>query len=242
MTEASPVHLSRRTTFGAAAAGAALAAATFSGTSSVRAQARNKATFVLVHPAWFGGWCWKKVIPLLRARGYDVFAPTLTGLGDRAHLARPEIGLNTHVEDVANLLKYEDLSGVVLVGNSSGGMVITGVSDRMPERIAHVVYLDAFVPQDGQSMLDMQVSRRADDDAVPGLGGEGLVNRCEGAGQVIPLDHLLPPLVVGLTKGHVAADLLKAPQVPLANRATAHDEDIYRQVQPPSTSRFVPVT
>jgi pimeloyl-ACP methyl ester carboxylesterase len=145
MTEASPVHLSRRTTFGAAAVGATLAAGTFSGTSRVRAQIRNKGIFVLVHPAWFGGWCWKKVAPLLRARGYDVYTPTLTGLGDRAHLARPKIGLNIHIEDVANLLKYEDLSGVVLVGNSSGGMVITGVADRVPELIAHIVYLDAFV-------------------------------------------------------------------------------------------------
>jgi pimeloyl-ACP methyl ester carboxylesterase len=104
MTQASPVHLSRRTTFGAAAAGAALAAATFSGTSSMRAQTRSKGTFVLVHPAWFGGWCWKKVAPLLRERGYDVYTPTLTGLGDRAHLVRPEIDLNVHIEDVANLL------------------------------------------------------------------------------------------------------------------------------------------
>ena len=155
MAEASPFHVSRRGTLGAAAAGAALAAGTLSGTSGVRAQSRDKATFVLVHPAWFGGWCWKKVTPLLRARGYDVYAPTLTGLGERAHLARPEIGLSTHIEDVVNLLQYEDLSGVILVGNSSGGMVITGVADRVPERIAHIVYLDAFVPQDGQSMLDL---------------------------------------------------------------------------------------
>jgi pimeloyl-ACP methyl ester carboxylesterase len=125
------------------------------GTSTMRAQSRNNGTFVLVHPAWFGGWCWKKVALLLRAGGYDVHTPTLTGLGDRAHLARPEIGLNTHIEDITNFLKYEDLTGVVLVGNSSGGMVITGVADRVPELIAHIVYLDAFVPQDGQSMLDV---------------------------------------------------------------------------------------
>jgi pimeloyl-ACP methyl ester carboxylesterase len=155
MGKASPVHLSRRGAFGAAAAGAGLAASTFSETSSVWAQTRNKATFVLVHPAWFGGWCWKKISPLLRARGYDVYSPTLTGLGERAHLARPEIGLNIHIEDVANLLKYEDLSDVILVGNSSAGMVITGVADQAPERIAHIVYLDAFVPQDGQTMLDL---------------------------------------------------------------------------------------
>ncbi len=137
---------SRREALGAAAAGAAFTAAAISGASNARGQARGKATFVLVHPAWFGGWCWKKVTPLLRAHAHDVFAPTLTGLGERAHLARPEVGLTTHVEDVLNLLKFEDLTGVILVGNSSGGMVITGVADQVPERIAHVVYLDAFVP------------------------------------------------------------------------------------------------
>jgi pimeloyl-ACP methyl ester carboxylesterase len=113
------------------------------------------ATFVLVHPAWFGGWCWKKVSPLLHARGHAVHTPTLTGLGERVHLARPEVGLDTHVDDVVNLLTYEDLHDVVLVGNSSGGVVITGVVDRVPERIGQLVYLDAFVPEDGQSMLDI---------------------------------------------------------------------------------------
>ena len=115
---------------------------------------------VLVHPAWFGGWCWRKVVPILRARGHEVFTPTLTGLGERAHLASREIGLQTHIQDVVNVLEYENLSQVILVGNSSGGMVITGVADRMPERIAHVVYLDAFVPEDGQSMLDIIPAER----------------------------------------------------------------------------------
>jgi pimeloyl-ACP methyl ester carboxylesterase len=183
MAEASPIHLSRRSTFGAAAGGAALAAATFSATSSVRAQTHNRETFVLVHPAWFGGWCWKKVAPLLRARGYDVHTPTLTGLGERAHLARPDIGLNIHVDDVANLLQYEDLSGVVLIGNSSSGMVITGVADRVPERIAHVVYLDAFVPQDGQTMLDL-----VPPDRRPPM--EALM-QSEGQGWLVP--RLAPP-------------------------------------------------
>jgi pimeloyl-ACP methyl ester carboxylesterase len=182
MAKASPVHLSRRGAFGAAAAGAALTAATFSETSSVWAQTRNKATFVLVHPAWFGGWCWKKITPLLRARGYEVFTPTLTGLGERAHLARPEIGLNIHIEDVANLLKYEDLSDVILVGNSSAGMVITGVADQAPERIAHIVYLDAFVPQDGQTMLDL-----IPPDRRPPM--EMLVQN-EGHGWLLPLGAL----------------------------------------------------
>ena len=118
------------------------------------------ATFVLVHPAWFGGWCWKKVKPILRGRGHEVFTPTLTGLGERAHLANREVGLGTHIEDVANVLKFEDIRDAILVGNSSGGMVITGVADRMPERIAHVVYLDAFVPEDGQSLFDIVPSER----------------------------------------------------------------------------------
>ena len=103
-------------------------------------------TYVLIHPAWFGGWCWKKLTPLLRAQGHEVSTPTLTGLGERAHLARPEIGLEIHVRDITNVIEYEDLRNVILVGNSSGGMVMTGVADDMSERIAHLVFLDAFVP------------------------------------------------------------------------------------------------
>jgi pimeloyl-ACP methyl ester carboxylesterase len=113
------------------------------------------ATFVLVHPAWMGGWCWRKVTPLLGGRGHEVHTPTLTGLGERAHLARRDVGLATHVEDVVRMLECEDLSGVILVGNSSAGAVITGVADRVPERIGQVVYLDAFVPEDGQSLFDI---------------------------------------------------------------------------------------
>jgi pimeloyl-ACP methyl ester carboxylesterase len=113
------------------------------------------ATFVLVHGAWHGGWCWRKLTPLLRAAGHEVFAPTLTGLGERAHLAQADVGLTTHVQDVVNVLEYEDLAGVVLVGHSYGGMVITGAAHQAPGRLAHLVYLDAFVPADGQSMLDL---------------------------------------------------------------------------------------
>src|SRR5579862_6453256 len=100
------------------------------------------ATFVLVHGAWHGGWCWRKLTPLLRAAGHEVFAPTLTGLGERAHLATPEVGLSFHVQDVVNVLVYEDLHEVVLVGHSYGGMVITGVTGQAPERLAQLVYLD----------------------------------------------------------------------------------------------------
>jgi pimeloyl-ACP methyl ester carboxylesterase len=113
------------------------------------------AVFVLVHGAWHGGWCWRRLAPLLRAAGHEVVTPTLTGLGERSHLAHPEVGLATHVEDIVQVLVYEDLSGVVLVGHSYGGIVITGVAERVPERLAHLVYLEAFVPEDGQSLVDL---------------------------------------------------------------------------------------
>ncbi len=112
------------------------------------------ATFVLVHGAWHGGWCWKYVTPLLRAAGHDVFTPTLTGVGERAHLARPDTGLETHIQDIAGVLTYEDLQRVLLVGHSLGGPVITAVADRIAERIAHLIYLDATIPRDGQADVD----------------------------------------------------------------------------------------
>ncbi|MGY1635827.1 alpha/beta fold hydrolase [Geodermatophilus sp. SYSU D00742] len=132
------------------------------------------ATFVLVHPAWFGGWCWRRVAPALRAAGHEVSTPTLTGLGDRAHLLDHGIDLTTHVEDVVGLLVYEDLEQVVLVANGSGGVVVTGVADRVPERIAELVYVDAFVPEDGQSLLDLLTpDRRADLEALARDEGDG---------------------------------------------------------------------
>src|SRR5687768_18076653 len=113
------------------------------------------ATFVLVHGAFVGGWCWRWVAPYLRGAGHDVYCPTLTGSGERVHLASPRVDLATHVEDVVNVLHYEDLRGVVLVGHSYGGMVITGAAERVSERLARLVYLDAFVPQDGQALADL---------------------------------------------------------------------------------------
>jgi pimeloyl-ACP methyl ester carboxylesterase len=113
------------------------------------------ATFLLVHPAWFGGWCWDKVASQLRRHGHRVHAPTLTGLAERAHLASPDVGLATHIDDVAQVVTFDDLTDVILVGSSSGGTVITGAADRLPGRIASLVYLDAFVPADGQSTRDL---------------------------------------------------------------------------------------
>ena len=114
------------------------------------------ATFVIVHGAWGGGWAWRRTVaPLLREAGHEVFTPTLTGLGERAHLAGPGVDLETHILDVVNLLIWEDLRDVVLVGHSYGGMVITGVADRAGERLRGLVYLDAMVPDEGQSLADL---------------------------------------------------------------------------------------
>jgi pimeloyl-ACP methyl ester carboxylesterase len=113
------------------------------------------ATFVLVHGAWHGGWCYARVADILRARGARVFTPTLTGLGERVHAADAAITLTTHVTDIVNVLRYEDLREVVLCGHSYGGLVISGVVEAVPERVAALVYLDAFVPENGESLLDL---------------------------------------------------------------------------------------
>jgi len=109
-------------------------------------------SYVLVHGGGHGGWCWQKLAPLLRAQGHDVYTPTLTGLGERSHLLNAEIDLDTHIADVVGVLKYEDLTNVILVGHSYGGMVITGVADRALSRVGQLVYLDAASPIDGESL------------------------------------------------------------------------------------------
>ena len=112
-------------------------------------------TFLICHGAWSAGWAWKKVRPLLRAAGHEVFTPTYTGLGERAHQVSPSVNLETHIADVLAVIDFEHLSDIVLVGHSYGGMVATGVADRARDRIARLVYLDAFVPGHGQSLFDL---------------------------------------------------------------------------------------
>lgn len=114
------------------------------------------ATFVVAHGAWSSAWAWKKMRPLLRAVGHELWTPSYTGLGERAHLASRSIDLNTHIQDVVGAIEMEDLADVILIGHSYGGMVATGVADRARPRIAQLVYLDAFVPRNGQSLLDLQ--------------------------------------------------------------------------------------
>ena len=101
--------------------------------------------YVLVHGAWLGGWCWTRVAARLRSEGHDVFAPSLTGLGDRTHLLSAGVNLSTHIDDICNVIAWENLTEVVLCGHSYGGFVITGVADRMPDRISALYYLDALV-------------------------------------------------------------------------------------------------
>lgn len=113
------------------------------------------AIYVLVHGGGHGGWCYKPVARLLRAEGHEVYAPTLTGLADRKHALSDCVDLQTHISDVANLMEYEDLTDVVLAGHSYGGMVITGAADRAIERVAQLVYLDAAIPFDGESLADV---------------------------------------------------------------------------------------
>lgn len=136
--------------------GAFLAASLTTGVRpSEGAAAVVPATFVLAHGAWSGAWAWKKMHPLMSARGHRLLTPSYTGLGERAHLANPNIDLDTHISDIVNVLVYEDLHNVVLVGHSYGGMVSTGVADRARDRISRVIYIDAFVPDDGQSVFDL---------------------------------------------------------------------------------------
>lgn len=115
----------------------------------------QKLTFVIVHGAWGGGWAFKEVERLLRADGHTVYRPTLTGQGEKSHLAgllTTNIDLNLHITDVVNAIEWEQLQDVVLVGHSYGGMVVTGVADRVPERIKHLIYLDAILPENGETV------------------------------------------------------------------------------------------
>jgi pimeloyl-ACP methyl ester carboxylesterase len=156
--------LNRRRTFikssTATAAALALGGCTTASIGQSHSGVRSKRNYLLVHGAWLGGWCWKKVIPLLYAEGHNVHVITLTGLGDRAHLHNRGIDLDTHIQDVVAYLDMEDLNDVVLVGHSYAGMVITGVCERVSHRLRSIVYLDAFLPEDGKRLVDYQSSDR----------------------------------------------------------------------------------
>ena len=129
-------------------------------------------TYVLVHGAWSGAHGFRKVRPLLRAEGHEVFTPSLTGIGERVHLVSPQVDLSTHIRDVVNQVLYEDLVDITLLGFSYGGMVVTGSLAHIADRVRHLVYLDAFVPNDGQSIFDLV---GIPDDGTIGIGSDWLI-------------------------------------------------------------------
>ena len=131
------------------------------------------ATFVIVHGMWSGGWYFQPIARLLRAEGHEVYTPTLTGIGERVHLGAPDVTLSTHVQDIVNVLEFEDLRSVVLVGYSYGGIVVTVVADRVPERLSQVVYLDAWIPRNGESMADLIPAMAAQMEETARAVGDG---------------------------------------------------------------------
>jgi pimeloyl-ACP methyl ester carboxylesterase len=123
------------------------------GSSRLSAQPASK-TFVLVHGAWHGGWCWRHVSDLLDRKGHKVFAPTMTGLGERSHQLGKDVNLTTHITDISNVIEWENLSGIVLVAHSYGGIIASGVAERLHDRISSIVFLDAFLPENGETLLE----------------------------------------------------------------------------------------
>lgn len=172
--------------------------------------------FVLVHGTGHGGWCWQKVVPILRAEGFEVYAQTLTGVSDRSHLLKCGVDLTTHITDVTNLLFYEDLSDVVLVGHSYGGMVISGVAATAPERLRQIIYLDAYVPDEGESEVDLW---------PPGMRAEIEAN-AEASGGLRPPPS---PELMGIHDPGLADWVQK--------RITPHPIDTYTEAVPKGSAR-----
>ena len=133
----------------------------------------HKTTYILVHGAWHGSWCWKRVRGALQSAGHNVFTPILTGLGERSHLNSAAVDLSTHIADIVNLIEWEELSDVVLCGHSYGGSVNIGVADRIPNRIRALVFLDAFVLENGESLMDI----------VPSEVAQALRDQAKAAGE-----------------------------------------------------------
>ncbi len=149
-------------------------------------------TILFVHGAWGGGWEYKRIDSILTAQGDVVYRPTMTGLGERVHLANPAISLKTHIDDIVNIFRFEDLHNVILVGHSYGGMVISGVAEQVPERIGKLIYLDAFVPDNGESLF-MSLGPNGDATTKP-FTKDGFVNYFFGPTQPTPPTDVPQPL------------------------------------------------
>ena len=198
--------MDRRTALPAGAAAPAVFAAEG---ASAQAQRGGAKTYVLVHGAWHGGWCWRDLADALRAQGHRVFAPTQTGLGERKHLLSRDITLDVFVDDVANLMEAEELRDAILVGHSFGGSAISGVADRMPEAVRHLVYLDSLILEPGQSPFgilpaDVVAARRK----LVAEQGNGV--------SVQPP----PPAAFGIPEGHPEAEWVR-------RRLTPHPAGTY---------------
>src|SRR6516165_11196801 len=148
------MKIGRRTLVGGVATGLALTRVSSGILPAARAQSASK-TFVLIHGAWVGAWYWRRVADLLEKKGHKVFSPTLTGLGERSHLLSKDINLDTHITDIVNVVKWEDLRDVCMVAHSYGGFVGSGVLEQIGDRVSSIVWLDAFKPENGQSLIDL---------------------------------------------------------------------------------------
>jgi pimeloyl-ACP methyl ester carboxylesterase len=157
--------MTRRAALGAATLAASAAAL---GGGEARAQAGGRKTFVLIHGAWHGGWCWRRVADLLEAKGHKVYAPSLTGLADRSHLLSKDVVLDTHITDIVNLFKWEDLHDACLAVHSYGGWPGSGALEHIADRVSSIVWVDAFKPENGQKGVDYAspFSRKAMEEAV----------------------------------------------------------------------------
>jgi pimeloyl-ACP methyl ester carboxylesterase len=150
-------------------------------------QTNIKRTFLFVHGAWGGGWEYAKVDSILRTKGNMVLHPTLTGLGERVHLANQDINLSTHIMDIVNVIKFENLHDVILVGHSYGGMVISGVAEQVPDRLKQLIYLDAFVPNDGESIKTINGGTTWERTIVPNIK-DGFILYPSGSKPTPPTD------------------------------------------------------
>jgi pimeloyl-ACP methyl ester carboxylesterase len=180
----------------------------------------NRPTAVLVHGGFHGGWCWRKVTASLVAAGWNVYTPTLTGVGERAHLATPGVGLETHITDVTGLIECEELHDIVLCGHSAGGMVVSAVADRLAHRILHVIYLDSVVPHSGESFFDAL----GEDSGMPQVLRDQAV---EGAGWLVSPSPLFTAASFGVLDATDAAwvnrRLTCHPLAAFADRVTLTD-------------------
>jgi pimeloyl-ACP methyl ester carboxylesterase len=163
------LHTTRRTILGTAAIVGMTALGSFAAPTVAQTDGR---TFVLVHGAWGGGWVWRRVADRLTAKGHKVFTPTMTGLGERSHLLDTKINLATHITDIVNVIKWEGLTDIVLVGHSYGGFVITGVAEQMQPTISSIVFLDAIMPENGEAVVDTVAPRLAAQVAAAAQNGD----------------------------------------------------------------------